>query len=70
MKESMRLSIDGMHCEACVRRVTDVLKKVNGLHLNSVEVGSAHMTFDPEETAAESIVAAINSIGFHGHFDQ
>lgn len=70
MKEPLRLSIDGMHCGACVRRVTEALQNIAGLQLNAVEVGSAQMTFDPAETSAENIVAAVNGIGFHSHIDK
>jgi len=70
MKESLKLSIDGMHCESCVRRVTGALNQVKGVHLNSVEVGSAQMIFDSQEATPESIVAAVNNIGFSAHFDR
>ena len=70
MKEPLRLSIDGMHCGACVRRVTDALQSVAGLQLDSVEVGSARMTFDPAKASAENIIAAVDGIGFHSHIDK
>jgi copper chaperone len=53
-----------MHCGACVRRVTGALQGVAGVQLDSVEVGSAHMAFNPNETTAEEIAAAVNRIGF------
>lgn len=70
MKETLKLLIDGMHCESCVRRVTDALQRVGGLHLKSVEVGSAQVAFNPQEKTADDIVAVINSIGFHAHLSQ
>jgi copper chaperone len=64
MQEALGLSIDGMHCGACVRRVTDALGKIDGVEVNSVEVGSARMTFDPERVTVEKIAGAVNKIGF------
>jgi copper chaperone len=67
MSDTLTLSIEGMHCGACVRRVTGALQGVSGVHLGSVEVGSAQMDFDPEETTAEEIAAAVDRIGFQAH---
>ena len=70
MKEPVRLSIDGMHCKACVRRVTEAIQRINGVRLDSVEVGSAQIALDPEENTAEHVIAAINGIGFRAHFEK
>jgi copper chaperone len=64
MNDTLTLSIEGMHCGACVRRVTNALQKVEGVQVNSVEVGSAQVAFNPEEATAEDITAAVNRIGF------
>lgn len=64
MRETLRLSIEGMHCGGCVRRVTAALEGVKGVETGKVEVGSALMTFDPDQAIAEDIEAAINRIGF------
>jgi copper chaperone len=64
MQEALALSIEGMHCGACVRRVTDALGKIDGVEVNSVEVGSAKMTFDSERATVEEIAGAVNKIGF------
>ena len=64
MQEMLELSIEGMHCGACVRRVTNALQTVSGVQVNSVEVGSAKLEFDPKETTQEQIAAAVNGIGF------
>jgi copper chaperone len=67
MKNTLTLSIEGMHCGACVRRVTDVLQKVGGVEVGSVEVGSAKLAFNPQETTADQIAAAVNRIGFQAN---
>jgi copper chaperone len=64
MQDVLELSIEGMHCGACVRRVTNALQTVPGVQVNSVDVGSAKLEFDPKETTPEQIAAAVNSIGF------
>ena len=63
MAETIRLQIEGMHCAACVRRVTAALSVTPGVHVESVDVGSAAVRLDPDvnpQRAAE----AVNRIGF------
>jgi copper chaperone len=64
MRNMLTLSVEGMHCEGCVRRVTAALQSVRGVEVGSVEVGSAQTTFDPNQTSAEEIAATVNRIGF------
>jgi copper chaperone len=64
MKDTLTLSIEGMHCGACVRRVTTALQGVAGVEPDKVEVGSAQVGFDPEQVSAEEIAAAVTRIGF------
>jgi copper chaperone len=64
MQDTLNLSIEGMHCGACVRRVTNALQTVPGVRINSVEVGSAKLAFNPEAATPEEIAAAVNGIGF------
>ncbi len=62
--ESIQLQIEGMHCGACVRRVTQALEALPGIRLESVEVGSARLQYDAALIARERIPAAIDGIGF------
>jgi copper chaperone len=64
LQDTLKLSIEGMHCGACVRRVTNALQTVPGVQVNSVEVGSAQLQFDAQEATPEQIAAAVNDIGF------
>ena len=66
----LKLSIEGMHCGACVRRVTTALEAVPGVQLGAVEVGSAKLAFDPEEATAQEIACAVNGIGFPARIEQ
>ena len=70
MQDTLKLSIEGMHCGACVRRVTSALQAVPGVQVGSVEVGSAQLAFDSEETSAPEIAAAVNGIGFTAQIAQ
>jgi copper chaperone len=70
VKNTLTLSIEGMHCAACVRRVTDALQNVAGVELGAVEVGSAKLVFNPEEATADQIAAAVNRIGFQANVAQ
>jgi copper chaperone len=63
VSETVKLSIEGMHCDACVRRVNNALTAVPGVEVKDVAVGSATVAFD-ENTRAEAAVAAVESIGF------
>ena len=70
MQDTLKLSIEGMHCGACVRRVTTALQAVPGVQVGAVEVGSAKLAFDPEEATAQEIAAAVDGIGFPAHIQQ
>lgn len=67
MENTLNLSIEGMHCGACVRRVTNALQGVEGVTVKSVEVGSAKVAFDAAETSAQEIAAALDRNGFPAH---
>lgn len=69
MENNIRLSIEGMHCGACVRRVTNALSGVEGVRVDSVEVGSAKVGFDPAAVTPEQIAEAVDHIGFKAHIE-
>lgn len=56
----MELKIEGMHCGACVRRVTQALEKTPGVKVESVAIGSAVV----ETADAAAAVAALKKAGF------
>jgi copper chaperone CopZ len=64
MRNALTLSIEGMHCGGCVRRVSTALQGVAGVEVDSVEVGSAQVTFESNQASAEEIASAVNRIGF------
>jgi len=70
MENTLNLAIEGMHCGACVRRVTSALQSVEGVTVKAVEVGSAEIVFDAAETSAQGITAALNRNGFPARVQQ
>jgi copper chaperone CopZ len=64
MENTLNLAIEGMHCGACVRRVTTALQGVEGVTVKSVEIGSAKVVFDAAEASAQDIAAALDRNGF------
>jgi copper chaperone CopZ len=58
------LKIDGMHCGACVRRVTQALGAVEGVDVNEVTVGAAKLSSTQQPVPVEAAVAALAKIGF------
>jgi copper chaperone CopZ len=65
----LELTIDGMHCGGCVRRVALALQKVEGVEAETVqvEIGSARVNYDAEKVTQQEIVDAVNGIGFTAH---
>lgn len=70
MQETLTLSIEGMHCGACVRRATTALQRVTGVRLDSVDVGSARISFNSEQATTGEIVGALDRIGFIAHIEK
>jgi copper chaperone len=62
----MRISIDGMHCDACVKRVRMALEKVSGLHVRDVAIGSAEVDADTMHDEAAAL-QAIEKAGYQPH---
>jgi copper chaperone len=60
----MRIEIDGMHCDACVRRVRKALEAA-GVAAREVKVGSAEVDAPPEREAAA--IEAVRKAGFSPH---
>jgi copper chaperone len=61
----LTFQIDGMHCGACVQRVTRVLNQVPGTHVDEVRVGAARLHADSPRP--DTYLAAIRKAGFEAH---
>ena len=70
MENKAKLSIEGMHCDACARRVKNALNAVEGVRVESVEVGSANVAFDAAIVAPEKIAEVVDRIGFTAHIER
>jgi copper chaperone len=70
MENTLNLAIEGMHCGACVRRVTSALQSMEGVTVKSIEVGSAEIVFDAAETSAQDITATLDRNGFPARVQQ
>lgn len=70
MQGNLKLSIEGMHCGGCVRRVTAALKGINGVDLNSVDVGLAEMSYDADRVTEKQITDAVDRLGFVAHVER
>ena len=69
MENVVKLSIEGMHCDGCVRRVTNALAAIEGAHVESVQVGSATVGIVSGRVTPEQIVSAVDRIGFTAHLE-
>jgi copper chaperone CopZ len=67
MSAKLEMTIEGMHCGGCVKRVTLALQKVDGVEGVSVDVGSAKVTYDADKTQPQVLEDAVNRIGFTAH---
>ncbi len=62
------ITIDGMHCDACVQRVQKALKKIPGAFADKVEVGKALVQIPPGQEPA--VLAALEDMGFEARLAQ
>lgn len=61
----MTIAIEGMHSEACEKRVRMALQQVAGLQVREVTLGSAVVDGDDEQRAAA--LKAIERAGYQPH---
>jgi len=63
------LHIDGMHCGACVRRVSQALSQTAGLTVKEVRVGAARLESEQQPAAVDHAIAALAKAGYTAHPD-
>ena len=56
--ERLRLEIDGMSCDHCVRAVTTALRALPGVLVEEVAIGRATVDYDPTTLSPSAIVSA------------
>ena len=60
------LNIEGMHCGACVRRVTQTLERIPGTTVEEVRIGAARVESDD----VAPLLAALARAGYPAHPEQ
>ena len=65
--DTLHLDIDGMSCGHCVGSVRKALGALDGVSLDAVTVGSAHLRYDPNKTSAEAVLEAVAEAGYPAH---
>lgn len=64
-----KLRIDGMHCGACVRRVTQALATTQGIVIDEVRVGEARLSSPQDPAPVAVAVAALAKAGYTAHLE-
>lgn len=67
--QELILRIEGMHCGACIRRVTQALQQVPGTAVGEVRVGAARVHTLDDPTIRQSLVASLSQAGFTAHIE-
>jgi len=62
--ERITIEIGGMSCGHCVGAVTRALQGLDGVEVETVEVGSATVRIDPGVVAAADLARAVEEEGF------
>ena len=62
--EHLTMRIDGMSCGHCVKAVRDALAELPDVQVQSVEVGSATVAYDPSRTPRSALVEAVRDAGY------
>jgi copper chaperone len=65
----LTLRIDGMHCGACVRRVSHALASTEGLDVKEVRVGAARVASEQQPLPVERALEALAKAGYSAHLD-
>lgn len=62
--ETVKLSVEGMHCGSCVNHVSAALNTVDGVDSARVSVGSAEVSFDAGKTSRKALIGALAGAGY------
>lgn len=66
MTDQLVLQVGGMTCTGCESRIEKVLGRLDGVRSTAADhrSGEVRVIFDPEQTSAPSISAAITKAGY------
>ena len=62
--ETDRIKVEGMSCGHCVARVKDALIGLEGVQVESVQIGEVVVSLYSGEVGREAVLAAIQSAGY------
>jgi len=59
------LTVEGMHCQKCVARITEALKNIDGVKKVSIDLDTKKVSvISKNEIATHVLSAAIEKLGF------
>ena len=58
------LHVEGMSCSHCLRMVSEALSRLEGVRVESVQVGRARVEYDPDTVTPEAVAAAVTAAGY------
>lgn len=61
---TLELEIEGMSCGHCVAAVSEALKELPGVTVNDVKIGTAHLSYQPDQVTPDDIVLAVEDAGY------
>lgn len=62
--ETVRLTVEGMSCEHCVRSVDGALRGVAGVQQVNVTIGDVEVGYEPDATTVDRLLEAIEEEGY------
>jgi copper chaperone len=63
------LRIDGMHCGACVRRVSQALASAQGIEVEEVRIGAARLKSIEGPPPVQEALNALEKAGYTARLD-
>ena len=61
------LEIQGMSCGHCVAAVKEALGELPGVNVDRVDIGTAQVTYQPDQVSPEQIMLAVEDAGYSAH---
>ena len=62
--KTVQLSIQGMSCGHCVMTLKKELSKLEGVTINTVEIGKANVAIDESKVTNQSLQHAVEEAGY------
>ena len=62
--KQLKLEVAGMSCSHCVQAVKDALDAIPGVKVETVQVGSATVSFDENAASVGDLVDAVYNAGY------